>query len=70
MLARAGHGATFPSYAGSERAAGQRTCAAYSMQIGQRRAAGMRCAAGQLTELRADCAADDHGGQARARQRA
>jgi len=40
------------------------------VQISQRRAAGMRCAAGQLTEPRADCAADGHGGQARARQRA
>ena len=36
----------------------QRTRAAYSAQISQRRAAGMRCAAGQLTECRADCAAD------------
>ncbi len=36
----------------------------------RRRAAEMRYAAGQLTERRADCAADDHGGQARARQRA
>ncbi len=37
-----------PSYAGSERAAGHRTRPAYSVQISQRRAAGMRCAAGQL----------------------
>jgi hypothetical protein len=40
------------------RAADQRTHAAYSVQISQRRAMGMRCAAGQLTERRADCAAD------------
>ena len=40
------------------RAADQRTRAADSAQISQRRAAGMRCAAGQLTERRADCAAD------------
>jgi hypothetical protein len=36
----------------------QRTRAADSAQISQRRAAGMRCAAGQLTERRAGCAAD------------
>ena len=47
-----------PSYAGSERAADQRTRAADSAQISQRRAPGMRCAAGQLTEHRAHCAAD------------
>ena len=40
------------------RAADQRTHAAYSVQISQRRAMGIRCAAGQLTERRADCAAD------------
>jgi hypothetical protein len=40
------------------RVADQRTRVAYSAQISQRRAAGMRCAAGQLTERRADCAAD------------
>jgi hypothetical protein len=40
------------------RAADQRTHAAYSVQISQRRAVGMRCAAGQLTGRRADCAAD------------
>jgi len=62
MLARAGKGAVFPGYAGSERAAGQRTRAAYSGQISQRHAAGMRCAAGQLTELRAHCAADEERG--------
>jgi hypothetical protein len=38
-------GGSVPGYAGSERAAA-------SAQISQRRAAGMRCAAGQLTELR------------------
>jgi hypothetical protein len=38
--------------------ADQRTRAADSAQISQRRAAGMRCAAGQLAERRADCAAD------------
>lgn len=62
-------GGSVPGYAGSERAAASER-AAHSVQISQRRAAGMRCAAGQLTELRADCAADGHGGQARARQRA
>ena len=36
----------------------QRTRAACSAQISRRRAAGMRCAAGQVTERRADCAAD------------
>ena len=62
-------GAVFPATPGANaRRASER--AAYSVQISQRRAAGMRCAAGQLTELRADCAADGHGGQARARQRA
>jgi hypothetical protein len=40
------------------RAADQRTRAACSAQLSQRRAAGMRCAAGQVTERRADCAAD------------
>ena len=40
------------------RTADQRTRAADSAQISQRRAAGMRCAAGQLAERRADCAAD------------
>ena len=47
-----------PSYAPSERAADQRTLAADSAQISQRRAARMRCTAGQLTERRTDCAAD------------
>ena len=36
----------------------ERTRAACSAQISPRRAAGMRCAAGQLTERRAGCAAD------------
>src|SRR5260370_40622711 len=54
-------GGGVPGYAGSERGAASER-AAYSVQISQRRAAGMRCAAGQLTELRADCAADGHGG--------
>jgi hypothetical protein len=69
-----GNGAVCPATPGanarraSERA-DQGTRTAYSAQISQRRAAGTRCAAGQLTELRADCAADGHGGQARARQR-
>ena len=40
------------------RAADQRTCPADSAQISQRRAAGMRYAAGQLTERRAAPAAD------------
>ena len=48
-----GQQGSVPSYAGSERAAGQRTRPAYSVQISQRRAAGMRCAAGQPTERRA-----------------
>ena len=60
-----GQRASVHSYAGSERAAGRRTrgpAKVRGVQISQRRAARMRCAAGQLTELRADCAADGHGG--------
>jgi hypothetical protein len=53
-----GQRGSVPSYARSERAGRTSERARRTAQISQRRAAGMRCAAGQLTERRADCAAD------------
>src|SRR5260221_649031 len=65
MLARAGQGGSVPSYAGSERAAGQRTRGV--QRAGQPAARrGDACAAGLPTELRADCTAAGNGGHARA----
>jgi hypothetical protein len=51
------------------RVADQRARAADSAQISQRRAAGMRCAAGQLTGRRADCPADPRTSGGRGRRR-